>query len=249
MTHRVLADFNVRDVSWVTGDNPPALDEIRKLLVENGWETAVGEQSRDIFHVMADALPSSDIPSFVRNTKLEMSRKGPKADLTVGCFPDASVGKVRVRVRAENNAVIAELGKRTATQLLTLPQLEHLSLDLFESRDAEPLLQGGEVQPERYRFWGRDNLQVSVPLIFSLIGLVLGGLVAAYAYHSQLSVTILGDHLWVWYGRVFGPLLMAIVTTGAVLMRDRRPHQNRRADWEILVSSDGRDGSVNRSDR
>ncbi|WP_148260978.1 hypothetical protein [Conexibacter woesei] len=232
----MLADFSC-EAAAVRGASPPLVQKIQTLLARNGWETAKGSQARDIFHRMADQLPEDDLPSFVRNTRIQMLRKSPHSELTIGYFEDSGVGRIRVRIRAENNAVIAELGKGTATQLLHLRQLRLDDLLLFEARSEHSLLEGGEVEQEPYRFWSRDNLGVAVPLVFSAIVLAAATIVAWRAYSTGNELNVLGDPIWAWYGRLFAPLLMAIVTTTSVVVRDaRRAPERATAEWDLASS-------------
>lgn len=233
MSHRVLLDFTCPS-NLISGATPAYANRIRHLLAEHGWESAKGREAGQMFQRMAAQLPEEDLPSFVRNTKAQMWRKSPHAELTLGHFVDEDVGKVRVRIRADNNAVIAELGKRTASELLALPELQLTHMDLFESRDGQSLLQGHQIVPEKYRFWDGDNLPVALPLAFSVLALLAGAMFVTISFQNETRHQILGDPIWEWYGRLFGPLLMAVITTGAVVVRDaRRTTLARHAEWDI----------------
>ncbi len=228
----MLLDFNCPH-DKVRDEHTGVPGQIRQTLADSGWETAVGTQADEIFQRMAAELPAEDLPSFVRNTRTQMIRKSPHAELTIGHFEDEGIGKARVRIRAYRNAALPELGQRTATQLLTLNDLTLINMDLYESRDSDPILQGYELTPF-YKLFQRENLAVSIPFLVASLLLAIGFIVAEFGYHLAWGTKVfLGDPVWIWYGRLLGPLFMAVVTTGAVILRDMRRRTERRADWDL----------------
>lgn len=232
MSHRVLLNFNCDSKDIDSGSALPG--RVQELLATAGWETAKDAQADGIFQRMAAELPADDLPSFVRNTKVQMLRKSPAAELTIGYFADEGVGKMRLRIRATRNAALPELGQRTATDLLSLDGLRLVNMDLFESRDSDAILQGSE-RADTFRLHDRRNLTVSVPFYFSLFTLVAFGTLAVSLYygHWGWDWKFLGDTVWTWYGRLTGPLLMAVVTSLAVILRDKRREVKRQAEWEL----------------
>ncbi|MDR1443082.1 MAG: hypothetical protein LBJ02_12030 [Bifidobacteriaceae bacterium] len=240
MPHRVLIDFNCPEHSVVgdadkTGSLPARL---RKVLVEKGeWSSAQSTEEHGIIDRMAAQLPDHDIASFVKNVKWGMQRTRPRADLTIGWYVDSSIGKIRVRIASQHEGVLAELARELATLLLReFGELDLTLMAMFQARGDDALMSGKQQELPRYRFWSRDNIPVSVPFTVSLFILAIGGLVAWLTLNHPTDFRILEETPVVWYGRLFGPMAMAIITLGSTILRDRRQQNNsglRFAEWEL----------------
>lgn len=215
---------------------------IRRLLVhELGWERVGGSDLDELVNRMASRLPPSDLFGFAKNVKDGLRLMSPEAWLTIGAFSDEEHVVVRIRLMAENDAVIVQLGEEVADALLDgLPDYSLNALKLWRDRKHEDLLQGRVEQEARVSFVTamRRNPQFSIPLAFAVLLLALGTPVAHWLYTSSNGNRLagplwLGDPIWVWYGRLVGPLLMAVVTTLAALGSVVRRAGRREARWRL----------------
>ena len=254
MTHRVLLDFSceaarlgseqtamrVSDRQMVELESE-LVRRLRRHLVETGWESQFEDEATSLFNQMAKQLPDDDLPSFVRNTKFTMSRKAPKAYLTVGHFCDAGVGRVRLRIGARSEAVLVDLGRIVANgAITTMPELRLNKMELFEARADVALLSAGErlAGSPPYRFFSRPNLTVWLPFAFSTVFL-LAGLAVQWRNAAPWHTDFFNNAFGQWYGRLVGPTGMAIVTTLSVAARDRRTAPRRRVvEWDLQSSSE-----------
>lgn len=234
--HRVLLDFTCDAADVISTSD--AIRSIQRMLVEDGWSTESGDEEHIVINRMAVQLPASDVAAFVRNTKHAMSRKGPHADLTLGYNVDWEVGKLTIRIRSDVDAVLADLGRKTADKVLSMvPQLKLAQMDLYQERHDQPIVQGGESVQEGFRLLTFRGLTITLPLFVSLGYLTLGALVAHHLYWSESPTEIMGEALWVWYGRLFGPMVMAFITTSATLAREMRENPAKRiAIWHTAKS-------------
>lgn len=245
MPHRVLLDFTCPEsaIEARPADSPAGRDgqlgqlppAIRHALVQNGrWATAEKAEQQSIINHMAAQLPDHDIASYVKNVQHAMQRKAPYADLTLGWFTNEGVGKVRVRIASHSEAILAALARETATLLLQrFPELELTQMTMFQARADDALIHGEERETEGYSFWNRDNLPVAVPLVVSLLVIIVGGILSL-SFWGRPQPVLLGDSLTIWYGRLFGPMLMASITLGSTVVRDmRRQIPIRTAEWVI----------------
>ena len=237
------------EVRWRL-DHPPSAVEveseitrIRRLLVrQQGWERVSGTDLDELINSMASRLPPSDLFGFAKNVRDGLRLMSPEASLTIGAFADEEHIVVRLRLMAENDAVIVQLGEEVADALLDgLPNYTLTALKLWRDRKHEDLLQGRVEQPPSVTFAHafRQNPQFYIPLIFALALLITGAVLSQVLYgKSEASAsprgpTWLGDPLWVWYARLFGPLLMAVVTAFAAIASSVRSAGRREARWRL----------------
>lgn len=215
---------------------------IRRLLVrQQGWERVAGNDFDDLVNAMASRLPPSDLFGFAKNVRDGLRLMSPEASLTIGAFSDEEHVVVRLRLMAENDAVIVQLGEEVADILLDgLTDYTLSALKLWRDRKHEDLLQGRVEQTPPLAFataW-RQNPQFYVPLTFALLLLILGAPLSTWLYQASMAgtpsgLTWLGDPIWVWYGRLVGPLLMAVVTTLAAIVSMVRKPGRREARWRL----------------
>jgi hypothetical protein len=254
MTHRVFLDFSCQyellqvneyasedvQTDHLLGEfdierHPDLIDDLLTSLVLNRWEFIEGDASDQAFNEMAAQLPEADLDSFIRNTKVMMYRKGPFAELSIGYFVQARVGRIRLRVRSANDAILTNLGLKLADDILDdIDEMSLMQMELYNERSDVPLMQGEEVSNDPYQFFAVENRPVFVPLLASVGFLIIGFMISLKAWHESWEVRFFGEAIWLWYGRLFGPMLMAVISLSGVVWRDaRRSRRKRRALWNV----------------
>jgi hypothetical protein len=216
---------------------PEFIQDICAYLIGTTWETTTGEEAEQQFDIMADQLPDTDVDSFIRNTKVILKRRQGVAYLTIGYFTESRIGRIRIRVRTDNNALLYQFSQSIADNLYKkFTQLKFSEMEMYQSRSNQYLLKGKSTETPGYKPFALENLSVLIPWLVSVIGLVGGGVWAWSHYSAQPdsdTFQLLGDYIWIWYGRLFGPLFMAFITSSAVWVRDWRHHRPQRTvQWD-----------------
>lgn len=220
-----------------------AESEIRRvyklLVAQQFWERVDKSEFEELLNAMASRLPPEDLFGFAKNAKLGLRLLSPQAQLTIGAFVEDEWVRVRLRIMAENDAVIVQLGEDVANALLAgLSDFDLVGLNLWRDGKHQDLLAGGVVVHPKITFRDafKKNPQWRWPLLFSVVLLLAGGIASEWYYRHRLGSTVpywLNDPIWVWYTRLVAPLLMAIVTSLASLYSLVRKRGSREARWKL----------------